>query len=55
MKEQGAFDFSEVFDVEEYMYFYSSGKKGAPRQVDAVIQLLDLKETDIRILDMPCG
>lgn len=55
MEEQDKFDFSEVFDVEEYMYFYGSGKKGAPLQVDAVIQLLDLKETDIRILDMPCG
>jgi len=55
MNEQDKFDFSEVFDVEEYMYFYGSGKKGAPGQVDAVIQLLDLKETDICILDMPCG
>jgi len=55
MEEQDKFDFSEVFDVEEYMYFHGSGKKGAPIQVDAVIQLLDLKETDIRILDMPCG
>ena len=56
MTGQAYFHFDEVFDVEEYLYFYEDTLRGedTPRQVDFVERALGL-EPRARLLDLGCG
>jgi SAM-dependent methyltransferase len=50
------FDFKEVFDVDDYLYFYGEflTEERTQAEVDAVVELLEL-ETPAKILDLACG
>ncbi|MBN2551002.1 MAG: class I SAM-dependent methyltransferase [Anaerolineales bacterium] len=54
--EQPAFDFEAVFQVDDYMYFYSDmlTPEGAEKQVSFLVQELELN-TPMKILDLACG
>ena len=56
MPERPDFDFGAVFDVEDYMYFYSETLTDelSERQTAALVSLLDLQRP-ARILDLACG
>lgn len=50
------FDFEAVFEVEDYLYFYSDTltEEQTNRQVDFLLQELELNEP-MKILDLACG
>lgn len=54
--EQPAFDFEAVFQVDDYMYFYSDmlTPEGAEKQVNFLVQELELN-APMKILDLACG
>ncbi|HEC61240.1 MAG TPA: class I SAM-dependent methyltransferase [bacterium] len=50
------FDFEAVFEVEDYLYFYSDTltEEQTDRQVDFLVQEMELNEP-MKILDLACG
>jgi 2-polyprenyl-3-methyl-5-hydroxy-6-metoxy-1,4-benzoquinol methylase len=50
------FDFNAVFDVEDYMYFYSEQltDERTEAEVSALVRLLEL-DSPKKILDLACG
>ncbi len=53
---QPAFDFAAVFEVDDYMYFYSDmlTDEVSDRQVAFLVEFLELS-TPMKILDLACG
>lgn len=56
MEKEVAFDYDAVFDVDDYMYFYSEflTEQRSQSEVDAIVELLALEQPQ-RILDVACG
>jgi SAM-dependent methyltransferase len=56
LNQESTFDFSAVFEVEDYMYFYSDYLTGerSDAEVAAIVSLLEIN-TPMRILDLACG
>ncbi len=54
--EPGDFDFDAVFEVDDYMYFYSDMllPENTDRQIDGLVQLLEM-QAPMKILDLACG
>jgi SAM-dependent methyltransferase len=50
------FDFNAVFEVEDYLYFYSEAltDERTEKEVSALVSLLEL-DTPMKILDLACG
>jgi SAM-dependent methyltransferase len=56
MEKEVAFDYDAVFEVDDYMYFYSEflDDERSQSEVDALVELLALEQPQ-RILDLACG
>jgi 2-polyprenyl-3-methyl-5-hydroxy-6-metoxy-1,4-benzoquinol methylase len=56
MEKEVVFDYDAVFDVDDYMYFYSEflTEQRSQSEVDALVELLALGQPQ-RILDLACG
>lgn len=56
LNKEEKFDFGNVFDVDDYLYFYSDmlPEEKSDSEVEFLINKLDIKPS-YRILDLPCG
>lgn len=56
MPEQMYFDFTHLFDAEEYLYFMSDSlrEEDTPKQVDFLERQMDMKPP-MKVLDLGCG